>query len=403
MFHLTIEDSMKSLFYTTIILLSTFFCSSLKAEQKNDKWLKNAVETSSVQLKLLAEEASKSNGKLPRNITNNSVKVEGIYNWTSGFFPGSLWYEYQLTNDEYFKTKASEFTNLLYDLKDYKKTHDLGFMMYCSYGNAYRLTKNDTIPQVLVTTANSLIGRYNDTIKAIRSWDWSPDKWNFPVIIDNMMNLELLFWASDYTGDSKYKEVAINHANTTLKHHFRDNMTSYHVVSYNKDGSVQIKQTHQGYADESAWARGQAWALYGYVVCFRETGDARYLEAAHKIANMIMTYPNMPNDKIPYWDMDHPDIPNTYRDTSAAALIASALLELSTLTEVNDRIYYTYAEDILKSLSSERYLAAKGTNHGFLIKHSVGNLPSGSEIDTSINYTDYYYLECLNRYINLKR
>lgn len=403
MFHLTIEDSMKSLFCTTIILLSTFFCSSLKAEQKNDKWLKNAVETSSVQLKLLAEEASKSNGKLPRNITNNSVKVEGIYNWTSGFFPGSLWYEYQLTNDEYFKTKASEFTNLLYDLKDYKKTHDLGFMMYCSYGNAYRLTKNDTIPQVLVTTANSLIGRYNDTIKAIRSWDWSPEKWNFPVIIDNMMNLELLFWASDYTGDSKYKEVAINHANTTLKHHFRDNMTSYHVVSYNKDGSVQIKQTHQGYADESAWARGQAWALYGYVVCFRETGDARYLEAAHKIANMIMTYPNMPNDKIPYWDMDHPDIPNTYRDTSAAALIASALLELSTLTEVNDRIYYTYAEDILKSLSSERYLAAKGTNHGFLIKHSVGNLPSGSEIDTSINYTDYYYLECLNRYINLKR
>lgn len=403
MFHLTIEDSMKSLFYTTIILLSTFFCSSLKAEQKNDKWLKNAVETSSVQLKLLTEEASKSNGKLPRNITNNSVKVEGIYNWTSGFFPGSLWYEYQLTNDEYFKTKASEFTNLLYDLKDYKKTHDLGFMMYCSYGNAYRLTKNDTIPQVLVTTVNSLIGRYNDTIKAIRSWDWSPEKWNFPVIIDNMMNLELLFWASDYTGDSKYKEVAINHANTTLKHHFRDNMTSYHVVSYNKDGSVQIKQTHQGYADESAWARGQAWALYGYVVCFRETGDARYLEAAHKIANMIMTYPNMPNDKIPYWDMDHPDIPNTYRDTSAAALIASALLELSTLTEVNDRIYYTYAEDILKSLSSERYLAAKGTNHGFLIKHSVGNLPSGSEIDTSINYTDYYYLECLNRYINLKR
>ena len=403
MFHLTIEDSMKSLFCTTIILLSTFFCSSLKAEQKNDKWLKNAVETSSVQLKLLAEEASKSNGKLPRNITNNSVKVEGIYNWTSGFFPGSLWYEYQLTNDEYFKTKASEFTNLLYDLKDYKKTHDLGFMMYCSYGNAYRLTKNDTIPQVLVTTVNSLIGRYNDTIKAIRSWDWSPEKWNFPVIIDNMMNLELLFWASDYTGDSKYKEVAINHANTTLKHHFRDNMTSYHVVSYNKDGSVQIKQTHQGYADESAWARGQAWALYGYVVCFRETGDARYLEAAHKIANMIMTYPKMPDDKIPYWDMDHPDIPNTYRDTSAAALIASALLELSTLTEVNDRIYYTYAEDILKSLSSERYLAAKGTNHGFLIKHSVGNLPSGSEIDTSINYTDYYYLECLNRYINLKR
>lgn len=403
MFHLTIEDSMKSLFCTTIILLSTFFCSSLKAEQKNDKWLKNAVETSSVQLKLLAEEASKSNGKLPRNITNNSVKVEGIYNWTSGFFPGSLWYEYQLTNDEYFKTKASEFTNLLYDLKDYKKTHDLGFMMYCSYGNAYRLTKNDTIPQVLVTTVNSLIGRYNDTIKAIRSWDWSPEKWNFPVIIDNMMNLELLFWASDYTGDSKYKEVAINHANTTLKHHFRDNMTSYHVVSYNKDGSVQIKQTHQGYADESAWARGQAWALYGYVVCFRETGDARYLEAAHKIANMIMTYPKMPDDKIPYWDMDHPDIPNTYRDTSAAALIASALLELSTLTEVNDSAYFTYAEDILKSLSSERYLAAKGTNHGFLIKHSVGNLPSGSEIDTSINYTDYYYLECLNRYINLKR
>lgn len=378
-------------------LLAFFSCSEGKKEDKN--WAENAVKVSSVQLKQLAETCANS-GKLPRSVKDDQVRLEDLYDWTSGFFPGTLWYQYELTGDEYFKQQAEEYTSLLYKLQEYTGTHDLGFMVFCSYGNQYRLTQNDTLPKIIVNAANSLSTRYNPRIKAIRSWDFG--SWNYPVIIDNMMNLDMLYWASKHTEDSKYKDIAIEHTNTTLKHHFRDNMSSYHVISYNNDGTVESKGTFQGFADDSDWARGQAWALYGMVVGYREAKDATYLKAAEDIAKLIMELPTMPEDKIPYWDYNAPDIPNAPRDVSAAAVTASALLELSTMV-ADGSGYFNYAEEVLKNLSKAPYLAEEGTNHGFILEHAVGHLPANSEIDTPLNYADYYYLESLKRYFDLTK
>lgn len=380
-----------------LCLLVSFSCSGEKKENSN--WAENAVKVSSVQLKQLAETCA-SSGKLPRSVKDDQVRLEDLYDWTSGFFPGSLWYQYELTGDDYFKQEAEKYTSLLYKLQEYTGTHDLGFMVFCSYGNQYRLTKNDTLPKIIVNAANSLSTRYNPEVKAIRSWDFG--SWNYPVIIDNMMNLDMLYWASKHTGDPKYKNIAIEHTNTTLKHHFRDDMSSYHVISYNNDGTVESKGTFQGFADDSDWARGQAWALYGMVVGYREVKDEAYLKAAQDIAKLIMELPTMPADKIPYWDYNAPDIPNAPRDVSAAAVTASALFELSTMVS-DGTSYFNYAEEVLKNLSAAPYLAKEGTNHGFILEHAVGHLPANSEIDTPLNYADYYYLESLKRYFDLKK
>jgi len=221
------------------------------------------------------------------------------------------------------------------------------------------------------------------------------------VIVDNMMNLEMLFWASKETGDPKYREVAISHANTTLANHFRENMSSFHVVNYDTiTGQPLSKQTHQGLNDDSSWARGQAWGLYGFAMCFRETGDLKYLDAAKKIAAYIQS--NLPEDFVPYWDYNDPAQPNTSRDASAAAITASALYMLSSLTDEKKVEYAALADQILNSLSSEAYLAEVGTNGGFLLKHCVGNMPGKSEVDTPLNYADYYYLEALKYKYNQK-
>lgn len=322
----------------------------------------------------------------------------GIYDWTSGFFPGSLWYAYELTGDEALKTDAEKYTNLLNPVRYYTGTHDLGFMINCSYGNALRLAPNDTIPAVLINTADNLCSRFNENIGAIRSWDFGP--WNFPVIIDNMMNLDLLFSVSKLTGDPEYKEVAVSHADKTMPNHFREDGTSWHVISYNPDGTVECKQTFQGKNDDSAWARGQTWGVYGYTACYRETGDRKYLDFAVKLADMIMSRVTT-EDAVPYWDYNAPVTEETPRDASAAAVTASALVELSTMVP-DGKKYLDYAEKILKSLSSDAYLAEPGTNEGFILMHSTGSLPNGSEIDVPLNYADYYYLEALQRYMNLK-
>ena len=380
-----------------LFLFQATACSP-KKKVESQTWAQDAVKTASVQLRLLAEECRPTN-KIPRSIgKNGKVRVENMYDWTSGFFPGSLWYEYELTGDESLKEEAIHYTNLLYGLKDYAGTHDLGFMMFCSYGNQLRLLENDTVAPLLISTANNLISRFDPTIKAIRSWDFG--KWNYPVIIDNMMNLELLFWASEYTKEPKYKDIAIIHANTTLDNHFRDDMSSYHVISYNNDGTVESKGTFQGFSDDSDWARGQGWALYGYVVMYRFTNDAKYLKAAEDIAELIMNEETMPADQIPYWDFDAPDIPDAPRDVSAAAVISSALFELSTMVD-NGTKYYNQAEIMLKNLSKAPYLAEEGSNKGFILKHATGHLPANSEIDTTLSYADYYYLEALKRYFDL--
>lgn len=325
-------------------------------------------------------------------------RLAGVYDWTSGFYPGSLWYLYEFTGNEAVREAAVKFTNLLFPVSHYTQTHDLGFMINCSYGNAHRLMPCDTIPEVLVRTADNLCSRFNKEIGCIRSWDFGA--WNFPVIIDNMMNLDLLFAASKITGNPYYGQVAVIHANTTMENHFREDVTSYHVVSYNPDGSVECKQTYQGKADDSAWARGQAWGVYGYTAAYRETGDKRYLDHAVKIADMIMSRVTT-EDAIPYWDYHAPEGEDTPRDASAAAVTACGLLELSTFVEGGKK-YYAYAEKILKSLSSDAYLAAEGTNEGFVLMHSTGSLPHGSEVDVPLNYADYYYLEGLQRYMALE-
>lgn len=380
-------------FFVIATFLSLFFSSC----KNNASWVDESIETAAYQLDMMAKEIS-GKEKLPRSIRDGEIRLEDLYDWTSGFFPGSLWYMYEFTKDEMFKKQAVEYTDLLYNLKDYAGTHDLGFMVYCSYGNGFRLTGDTSYIHVMVETSDNLISRFNEKTGTIRSWDFG--EWQFPVIIDNMMNLELLFWASDFTKNTVYRDVALRHADTTMKNHYRPDFSSYHVIDYDTiTGNVIAKQTFQGYADESAWARGQAWGLYGYTVCYRATGDEKYLRMAENIAGFIMDNVKT-EDLIPYWDYNAPDIPNAPRDASAAAVTASALFELSQYTKQGDK-YFNYAETVLKNLSGEQYLAKKGENKGFILMHSVGHLPANSEIDTPLNYADYYYLESLMRYKNL--
>lgn len=384
---------MKTNIFSTLLIAGLLLF--ISCDSNKESWYQNSLEVASNQLTLQVEEMGDIVG-FPRSIRADTLRLDNIYDWTSGFFPGSLWYMYELSGNEFFKEEATKFTSYLHDIRYYKGTHDLGFMIYCSYGNQLRLTNDSTIIPIIVQTSDNLISRFNETTQTIRSWDFG--EWQYPVIIDNMMNLEMLFWASDYTNDPKYKDVAIKHANTTLEHHFREDMSSYHVIDYDTiTGGVVSKGTHQGYSDDSHWARGQAWGLYGYVVCYRYTQDAKYLKAAEDIADYIIDMVKT-DDLIPYWDYVAPNIPDAPRDASAAAITSSALFELSKYSSQTKTEYYNYAETILKNLSGEKYLSKQGKNFGFVLTHSVGHLPANSEIDTPINYTDYYYLESLKRY-----
>lgn len=321
--------------------------------------------------------------------------------WCSGFYPGTLFYLYEQTKDEALYNEAVRILNVLEKEKNNKSTHDLGFMMFCSFGNANRIAPKPEYKEILLTSAKSLASRFNPTVGCIKSWDSKPS--DFLVIIDNMMNLELLFWATKVSGDSSFYKIAVTHANTTIKNHFRADYSSYHVVNYNPEtGAVQKKRTAQGAADESAWARGQAWGLYGYTVMYRETKDPVYLNQAKHIAAFILNNPNLPADKIPYWDFNAPGIPNALRDASAASVMASAFIELSYYVDKKDaKLYLKTAETMLRSLSSPTYKAALGTNGGFLIQHGVGSLPGKTEIDVPLTYGDYYYIEAMERYKNL--
>ncbi len=332
----------------------------------------------------------------PRTIENGKLKVVPSKDWTSGFFPGELWYLYAFTGDKKWKTKADSLTTLLQKEQFNSGTHDMGFKMYCSYGNGYRLTQNAQYKAVLIQSAKTLATRFNKKTGVIRSWDFGTDVWQYPVIIDNMMNLELLFAATRLTGDSLYYHIAVSHANTTLKNHFRKDYSCYHVVDYDTaTGNVIKKMTHQGFADESAWARGQGWALYGYTMCYRETRDKTYLQQADSIAAFILHHPNMPEDAVPYWDFNDTAIPNAPKDASAAAVIASALYELSGYSKQR-QLYKKFANKIMLSLTNN-YRSAIGDNFGFILIHSTGNKPGNNEIDMPLSYADYYYLEALGR------
>jgi rhamnogalacturonyl hydrolase YesR len=334
----------------------------------------------------------------PRTYDSSKLKLVSSRDWVSGFFPGDLWYLYEYTGKPEWRTEAEKFTANIEREKTNGGTHDMGFKIYCSFGNGYRLTGNQQYKDIIIASAKTLSTRFNPTAGVIKSWD--NRKWKYPVIIDNMMNLELLFEASKLSGDPSYYKIAVSHANTTMKNHFRPDHSSYHVVNYDTtNGKIISKNTAQGFADESAWARGQAWGLYGYTMCYRETKDAAYLKQAEDIAGFILHHPNLPKDMVPYWDFNAPGIPNEPRDASAAAIIASALYELSTYSKKED--YKKIADKILASLTNN-YRAPLGTAKGFLLLHSTGNKPSNGEVDVPLMYADYYYLEALLRMKKLK-
>ncbi|HYG22845.1 MAG TPA: glucuronyl hydrolase [Verrucomicrobiae bacterium] len=334
----------------------------------------------------------------PRSYENGRHRLVNARDWTSGFFPGALWYLYDYTRDPKWLHAASNYTARLSSIQNFRGHHDVGFMLYCSYGNGLRLTGEASYQPVLLRGAESLASRFKPEVGLIRSWDFGG--WSCPVIIDNMMNLELLMWAARNGGDSRLREIALSHADRTLKNHFRADYSSFHLVDYNPaNGTILGKQTVQGFADHTAWARGQAWGLYGFTMMARETGRADYLAHATNIANFLVNHPRMPADKIPYWDFDAPNIPNEPRDASAGAIMSSALIELSRLVGGGaGKRYFEVARQQLLSLSSPAYRADVEKDGDFILRHSVGHIPEKHEIDVPIVYADYYFLEALLRY-----
>lgn len=339
--------------------------------------------------------------RMPQSYDEKSNKLisKEITWWCTGFYPGSLLYIYEQTKDETIKAEALRALKVIEPNQTYTGNHDLGFMMFCSYGNAYRLFKDEKYKQIIFRSAESLSTRYRPTMKSIQSWNKN-QYFNCPVIIDNMMNLEMMNWVSQHGGNSKYQEIAETHTKTTMKNHYRSDYSSWHVVDYDEvTGKVIKKVTHQGAANTSAWSRGQAWGLYGFVTMYRDTKNIEYLNFAKNIAKFILHHPNLPADKVPYWDFDAGQQPLAKRDASAAAITASALMELGQFTKGAEQTeYIDAAVKMIESLSSDAYRAKAGENGGFLLKHSVGALTLNSEIDVPLIYADYYLLESLKRY-----
>lgn len=396
----------KVLFFSLVVMTMLSACNQEQKQSETNVVAKDiAVAKQQFNLQL---EAIDDSGRIlnPRTFIDGKIKYIPNEDWTSGFFPGSLWYMYQLTNDDMFKEKAIKFTETLDSVKHLKWHHDVGFMINSSYGNAYENTGNEAHKAVIMEAAKSLATRYRPIPGVIQSWDenrgWQGERgWMCPVIIDNMMNLELLFKATQFSGDSTFFKMAVSHADNTLANHFREDWSCYHVIDYDKiNGAVRSKETAQGYADDSSWARGQGWALYGFAMCYRFTNDKRYLDATENIYRFIFNNKNLPEDLVPYWDFDAPDIPDEPRDASSAAIIASALYELATNGKTE---YKETADKIIESLSSPAYLAEVGTNGYFLLMHSVGSIPHGHEIDVPLNYADYYFLEALIRKSELEK
>ena len=383
--------------FSLLILTS---CNNTKTVEKD--FIQDNIDNAAAQNTIQTDIIEKSGRVLnPRTIDKDgNIVYIPIDDWCSGFYPGSIWLTYELTGDKKWLPLAVKYTEALDSVKHLKWHHDVGFMIGCSYLNGYRLADKKEYKDVIVETARSLSTRFRPNAGVIQSWDadrgWQSTRgWKCPVIIDNMMNLELLFEATALSGDSTFYNIAVKHADTTMAHHFRQDNSCYHVVDYDPEtGEVRKKQTAQGYADESMWARGQAWAIYGYTVVFRETGDPKYLEFAEKLVDVYLK--NLPEDYVPYWDFNAPDIPNAPRDASAACVVASALLEMSGFYgNGQGEKYKEAAEKMLCSLSSDKY-QSRDMNVAFLL-HSTGHWPAKSEIDASIIYADYYYIEALLR------
>jgi unsaturated chondroitin disaccharide hydrolase len=396
---------MKIKSFAIILLLAAFTrygfsqnVAYLKPQRQLLTTIQKNFDFANAQYKLMAKQLAPDEFPKSYNPATDKFETSNSGWWCSGFYPGTLFYLFEQSKDNQQLTEADRMLSVLAKEQYNTHTHDLGFMMYTSFGNANRLTPEPAYKQILINSAKSLSTRFNPKVGCIKSWDAKPS--DFLVIIDNMMNLELLFWATRETGDSSFYKIAVTHANTTMKNHYRPDYSSYHVINYNPEtGAVQEKKTAQGYANESAWARGQVWGLYGFTVMYRETKDKKYLEQAEHIAHFILTNPNLPDDKIPYWDFNAPNIPNALRDASAGAIMASALLELCRYADKKDALtYFNTAQGIIKTLSSPPYMAAPGTNGGFILQHSVGHFPAKTEVDAPLTYADYYFIEAMRRY-----
>ena len=406
---------MKQFFLNSVFLFLLF---SFRTDHKENSFVRGNFLYADAQLKNMLKETGEASNAFPRTINKaGKLVTTDMYDWTSGFFPGNLWYAYEYTKDTVLKNAAIQWTEQLEPLKSFTQHHDLGFMMYCSYGNAYRLTGNEKYKEVLIRSAKSLSTRYNPVTGCIKSWNtfksWHGDKtYRFPVIIDNMMNLELLFFASKASGDTSFRHIAVSHALTTMKNQVRKDYSSYHVVCYDSaTGKVVARETAQGYADSSTWSRGQAWGIYGFTMTYRETKDKRFLKTAQGMADFFINNKNLPADKIPYWDFNAGEKEYTpgvnsnaknitvqYRDASPAAITAFALLELSTYSGGKGKRYRSVAIQILHTLAGSAYQAPLGANGNFLLMRSVGSIPHNSEISVPLVYADYYFLEALHRY-----
>ena len=386
-----------------IFLTLLFIITSCAQEKSMNRIIDESLAFSVKQYSLMTEVMKDKPDLLPCTIdAQGNLRTESSHWWTSGFYPGCLWYLYEYSNDQKIKDDAMMITARVEQEKYTTNNHDVGFMLYCSFGNGLRLTGEESYNEVLLTGARSLCTRFRPNIGCIQSWG-SRKGWQCPVIIDNMMNLELLMWAFKKSGDSSFYHIAVSHADTTIKYHFRPDCSTYHVVSFDTiTGAVEARQTAQGAADESAWSRGQSWGLYGYTMMYRETKLDRYLQQAEHIADFLINHPNLPEDKIPYWDYNAPGIPDAKRDASAGAIMASALIELSGFAGgEKENKYLQVAEKQLSSLASPTYRAKSGENGNFILMHSVGSIPGNSEVDVPLTYADYYFIEALMRYRKL--
>ncbi len=393
----------KTIFRSLLLCIFIFSTSTaFPVSKQMKKVVDDALDFSLKQSMQMYETMENQKDILPRTAKDGELITCNPHWWTSGFYPGTLWYLYEYSNNPAVLKAAEDMTSRLEEEKYTTDNHDVGFIINCSYGNGYRLTKNETYREVINTAAQSLATRFHPVTGCTRSWN--SKKWQFTVIIDNMMNLELLTVSSFLSGDNKYYDMAKSHADKTLKCHFRPDGSSYHVVSYDTiTGKVLNQVTHQGISDDSSWSRGQAWGLYGYTMMYRQTGKKEYLDHAVKIGQYIMNHPRLPKDKIPYWDFDAPDIPKADRDASAGAIMAAAYVELSTYVDgILAADFLSLAEQQIKSLASTAYRAKNiGDNNNFIIRHCTGFMAKQYEIDAPLTYADYYFVEALIRYKNL--
>jgi len=340
--------------------------------------------------------------KIPRAIAEDGTLIaKNSRQWTSGFFPGTLWQLASHSQNEEILKQARTWSNFIEKEKWDTHTHDIGFKVNNTFGQWNKVEPSKRNNDIIVQASATLIKRFNENVKAIKSWDWGKERWIFPVIIDNMMNLEMLFDATDISGDSIYYQIADQHAQTTLANHFRENHSSYHVVDYDTiTGAPRNKLTHQGLNDESTWARGQAWGLYGFAMAYDRTGNEAYFKKAKEIANLFFTHPNMPTDLIPYWDFDALNIPDEAKDVSAAAIAINGLMMLVKHDSENEEKYMKWVNTVIRSLEKEEYQTDKAP---FLLGRSTGSVPDSFEVDVPISYGDYFYVQALLQRLDLEK